>query len=146
MHASVCVCCVVQVSGFYLSGGRCTHLDKCRSSTLAVNHIMFCKVHVRMCLRETKRDAESVWGRACGNISWCFQRQKGTNSPMADPSFDIHSSLFPFVFCIRYERESYLNHNTVKHDLAVVKLDRQCAQRPSCLKTLTPWERHQVCC
>lgn len=62
MHASVCVRCVVQVSGFYLSEGRCTHLDKCRSSTLAVNHIMFCKVHVRMCLRETKRDAESVWG------------------------------------------------------------------------------------
>lgn len=41
MHASVCVRGVVQVSGFYLSEGRCTHLDKCRSSALAVNHIMF---------------------------------------------------------------------------------------------------------
>lgn len=118
MHASVCVRCVAQVSGFYLSEGRCTHLDKCRSSTLAVNHIMFCKVHVRMCPRETKRDAESVSGRACGNISWCFQRQGRGNSPMADPPSDIHSFLFPFVFCIRYEGESYGNHNSVKRDLA----------------------------
>lgn len=56
---------------------------------------------------------------------------------MADPPFDIHSFLFPFVFCIRYEGESYLNHNSVKHDLAVVKSDRWCAQGPSRLKTLT---------
>lgn len=56
---------------------------------------------------------------------------------MADPPFDIHSFLFPFVFCIRYEGESYLNHNSVKHDLAAVTPDCLCARRAARLEKLT---------
>lgn len=56
---------------------------------------------------------------------------------MADPPFDIHSFLFPFVFCIRYEGESYRNHNSVKHDLAAVTPDCLCARRAARLEELT---------
>lgn len=76
IHASVCVQCVLQVIGFYLSEGRHwgihTHLDKCRSSTLAVNHNVYCKVH--MCVTETKRDALCVCGCARGHISACSSK------------------------------------------------------------------------
>lgn len=61
MHASVSVCTVQHRSVVFIflraSIEGCTHLDKCRSSALVVNHSVFCRVHVCTCLTETKRDA-----------------------------------------------------------------------------------------
>lgn len=104
MPVSVCTVQYRSVVFIFLRASieGCTHLDKCRSSTLAVNQIMFSKVDV--CLQETKKDARSVCGSTCGNISARFQGQK-TNvlSNRTSSFFYLNTFLFPFVFCIIYE-------------------------------------------
>jgi len=64
MPVSVCATYCRSLVFIFLGAGieGCTHLDKCRSSAFTVNHTMYCKVNVCMCVTETKRDALRVCG------------------------------------------------------------------------------------